>query len=70
MLKRELKGPERRTIIAPRKTRDIDQATRVFMEKFERPGIPHYEGRVRWSKMALVAYKAEEVKIAKNPSTA
>jgi hypothetical protein len=67
MLRRELKGPERRTIPKLRTARDIDEATLFFMESFERPGVPHYEGRVKWSKMALAAYQAEERKIAKNP---
>ena len=51
MLKRELKRPERRTIPKLRTARNIDEATLFFMEAFERPGIPHYEGRVKWSKM-------------------
>lgn len=70
MLKSELKGPERATIPALRKTKNIDVATKIFMVKFERPGIPHYEGRVKWSKMALAAYDAEEKRIARNPTPA
>lgn len=67
MLRRELKGTERATIPKLRKAKDIDEATKIFMVSFERPGIPHYEGRVTWSKMALQAYQAEEKKIAKDP---
>ena len=68
MLKTELKGSEKATITALRKTKSIDEATKIFMVKFERPGDkPHYEGRVTWSKMALAAYQAEEKKIAKDP---
>jgi hypothetical protein len=37
------------------------------MMTFERPGIPHFEDRVKWSKMALEAYQAEERRIAKDP---
>jgi hypothetical protein len=50
MLRRELKGPERRTKPKLRAAKDIDDATKIFMESFERPGIPHYEGRggPRW----------------------
>jgi hypothetical protein len=51
MLKRELKRPERRTIPKLRTARNIDEATLFFMQAFERPGIPHYEGRLKWSKM-------------------
>jgi hypothetical protein len=68
MLRRELKGPERRTIPKLRTAKDIDEATRIFMASFERPGIPHYEGRVKWAKMALEAYQAEEKKIARLPA--
>jgi tail lysozyme len=67
MLKIELKGPEKATITALRKTKDVVEATKMFMVKFERPGIPHFEGRVKWSRMALAAYQAEEAKIAKDP---
>jgi hypothetical protein len=67
MLKGELRGSERATIPAMRRTRTIEEATRVFMEKFERPGIAHYEGRVRWSKMALNAYRSELTRIARDP---
>jgi hypothetical protein len=66
-LKHELQTTERATILALRQTRDISEATKMFMIKFERPGVPHYEGRVRWSQMALDAYRAEESKIATNP---
>jgi hypothetical protein len=38
------------------------------MVAFERPGIPHYDGRAKWSKMAFAAYQAEEKKIAKDPA--
>jgi hypothetical protein len=67
MLKQELQGPEKAAILALRQTRDVSEATKMFMVKFERPGVPHYEGRVRWSQMALDAYRAEESKIATNP---
>ena len=67
MLRRELKGPEKGTMPKLRATKTIDEATKSFMVTFERPGIPHFEGRVKWSKMALAAYEAEEKKIAKEP---
>ena len=40
MLRRELKGPERRTIPRLRTAKNIDEATKIFMVSFERPGIP------------------------------
>jgi tail lysozyme len=67
MLRRELKDSEKATIRKLRTAKDIDEATKFFMVSFERPGIPHYEGRVKWSKMALAAYESEEKKIAKDP---
>lgn len=67
MLKKELEGPEHATILALRQTKDVAEATKMFMLKFERPGVPHYEGRVRWSQMALDAYSAEQLEIWKNP---
>jgi hypothetical protein len=67
MLKQELQGPERATIPALRQAKDIDEATKAFMVKFERPGIPNYKGRVSWSKRALAAYVAEQGKIAHDP---
>jgi hypothetical protein len=67
MLKTELKGPEKATIPAMRTCKTVADATKMFMVKFERPGIPHYEGRVSWSQMALDAYNAEEAAIAKDP---
>jgi hypothetical protein len=68
MLKGELKGSEKATIRKLRTAKDIEEATKFFMVAFERPGVPHYEGRVKWSKMALAAYEAEEKKIAKQPA--
>jgi hypothetical protein len=46
MLRRELKDSEKATIRKLRTAKDIDEATKFFMVSFERPGIPHYEGRV------------------------
>jgi len=68
MPRRELKGPEKATIPKLRKAKNIDDATKIFMVSFERPGIPNYEGRVTWSNRALQAYQAEEKKIAKDPA--
>lgn len=68
MLFTELRGTERATIPALRKTTNLTDATREFMRVFERPGIPHIEGRINWAKTALEAYKIEQAKIAKDPA--
>ena len=72
MLKTELKGSEKAAIPAVRKTKDIDEATKIFMLKFERPDPKtlNYKGRVTWAARALAAYQAEEKKIAKDPPAA
>jgi hypothetical protein len=66
-LKHELQTSERATIPALRQTRTPEEATKMFMVKFERPGIPHFEGRVFWTKLALNAYNAEKGKMDKDP---
>ncbi len=58
MLFRELVGTERAALAALKTTRTLDEATEVFMLKFERPGIPHLEGRMSWARRALTAFKA------------
>jgi len=67
MLKGELKTSEKATIPKLRTAKNLDEATLFFMIAFERPGNPHLEGRIEWSRMALAAYAAEEKKIAKDP---
>lgn len=56
MLFRELKGPEAKTVPAVKATKTIEDATYVFCKVFERPGIPHVEGRIWWAKQALLLY--------------
>lgn len=58
MLFRELKGPEAGVIPALKRTTTLEEATEVFMDKFERPGVPHLDNRVSWARKALAAYKA------------
>lgn len=70
MLRDELRTSERATIPAIRAAKNLAEATKAFMVKFERPGVPHYEGRVRWAQMALDAYKAEQSRIVKDPAIA
>jgi Phage tail lysozyme len=67
MLRRELRGPEKRTMPALRRTQTIEEAAESFMRIFERPGVLHLKSRIDWSRTALAAYRAEERKIAKDP---
>jgi hypothetical protein len=68
----ELKSTEAKTIGAVARAKggapgyeeldDLAAKTKAFMAAFERPGIPHFQGRVKWSKMALESYEAEAKK--------
>ena len=57
MLFRELVGPESKALDAVRKTETVEDATKVFMETFERPGVPHLDSRVTWAKKALTIWR-------------
>jgi hypothetical protein len=56
-LKRELTGSEAGVLAPLRQTQNVEQATSVFMKRFERPGIEHLDRRIEWSRLALTAYK-------------
>lgn len=58
MLFRELVGPESHTIPALKQTTTLEQATQVFMDKFERPGVPALDVRIKWARKALAAFLA------------
>lgn len=58
MLYRELTGTERASLAALRRTATLEEATEVFMDRFERPGEPHLAGRIEWARKALAAFKA------------
>lgn len=58
MLFRELNGPESRALEALRKTTTLEQATEVFMDKFERPGVLALSKRIDWAKKAMAAWQA------------
>lgn len=58
---RELVGPESATVPAVKATKTLEEATQVFMEKFERPGVPALPGRIEWAKKAFDAFKASGV---------
>jgi regulator of extracellular matrix RemA (YlzA/DUF370 family) len=49
----ELRGPEKAALAALRKTKTLDTATTVFMEKFERPGVEHLAVRKKHALDAL-----------------
>lgn len=53
----ELKTTERNALSFLKKATDVNQATKTFMEKFERPGVPHLDGRFAYAARALRAYK-------------
>lgn len=55
---RELSGSEKGVLAALRKARTIEDAVRIVMETYERPGIPHLDRRVEWGRLALDAYRA------------
>ena len=57
----ELKGEEGsngRLIDVMNALPTLEAKTKVFMERFLRPGIPHLDSRVIWAKRALAAYRA------------
>ncbi len=70
MLYRELVGPESHAIPALKAARTLEQATEAFMNKFERPGVPHLENRISWARKALAAYAAAGSPVAVQPPPA
>jgi hypothetical protein len=58
MLYRELVGPEKASVEAVKQTTTLDEATRTFCEKFERPGVINMESRLRWATRAMTAFEA------------
>jgi hypothetical protein len=69
MLKTELKGAFRSTVTKLRSTQTIEAATESFMKTYEgpAPATAHLDVRLKFAKIALAAFQAEEEKIAKNP---
>lgn len=55
-LKHELKTTEKRALEHLKKTETLSEATRSFMSKFERPGVEHFERRLKWAELALAEY--------------
>jgi hypothetical protein len=61
----ELLTTENRALLALRGTRTRDQATAVFMTKFERPGKPALDVRMNWAKRAEAArLEAEKANVS------
>lgn len=60
MLYRELRegGTEHAALVAVKRTSTLEEATEVFMDKFERPGVPHLDNRITWARKALAAFVA------------
>lgn len=59
-LKHELETTEKNALKHLRKTLSLRDATRSFMEKFERPGIKHFDRRLNWAREALKAKRASQ----------
>ncbi|MES0863269.1 phage tail tip lysozyme [Ruegeria sp. SCPT10] len=57
-LKHELETTEKRALQHLQGTGSLADATRSFMDKFERPGIKHFDGRLNWAREAKTAFRA------------
>lgn len=56
-LKHELETTEKNALGSLRKANSLRDATRSFMNKFERPGVKHFDSRMNWSREAIKAYR-------------
>lgn len=52
----ELLGSEKATVPAVRDAEGLAAKVKAFEVKFERPGIPHTKGRIRWANLAMQAW--------------
>jgi hypothetical protein len=52
----ELNGSEKSAFTAFKATKTIKEATTVFMEKYERPGVPHLDDRIAAANLAYGRY--------------
>lgn len=57
-LYRELTGTEKGALAALLQTATLEEATQVFMERFERPGVPALAKRISYARRALAAFVA------------
>lgn len=58
----ELRTTERNALSFLRTAKSVKEATKLFMEKFERPGVPHLDGRYAYAARALRAYNDAQAK--------
>lgn len=58
-------GPEHPALVAISKTTSLEDATKAFMEKFERPGVPNLGDRYSWARKALAAFQAAGSPVSK-----
>ena len=65
----ELKGPERRAIPALKRAVGLRNKVVAFERAYERAGIPHHAGRVRWAEIALAEWR-KAPKAAPSPDVA
>ena len=61
-LKRELETTESVALRAVTATTSLEEATRVFRDRFARSAVPNYEARIGWATMALQAFRASAAK--------
>lgn len=54
----ELRGAEKKTVPAVAGADGLEAKVKAFEMTFERPGIPHTAGRVRWACIAMDAWQA------------
>ncbi len=69
-LVQELLTTELHALEALKATRTRDDATRVFMQSFERPGVPALDVRIRWAERAEKARLQQEATMVDAPGTA
>lgn len=56
-LKNELNSSEKAARDALRKASSVEDATRIFMDRFERPGSPQLARRVTWANRAIRSFR-------------
>lgn len=63
----ELSGPEGGVLPRVKSAKTLEEKTKIFSEMFLRPGIPHMDSRVIWSKRALDAWGKQVQKSTQKP---
>ena len=57
----ELNGSESPANSAIKSTSSVEEATRIIMQRYERPGVPHWSRRLGAAKSAFARYQAGEM---------